>query len=179
MWAVVLVLAFLILLAAIAVLSLIHLVYSLRNKVPPVPTPRMALPELMEALNLPPSGCFYDIGSGDGRVLKRVAEERPGLRVVGIENNPVANLLAYMRVGSNVKLIRNDILGVSLRDADRIFAYLGPELMVALEPKLERELKKGARVVAQQFALPNRQPTLVRKLRHARNHAGWLYIYDY
>jgi hypothetical protein len=66
-----------------------------------------------------------------------------------------------------------------LERADRVFAYLGPGLMKTLEPRFERELKPGVRVVSQQFPLPERRPDRKIELEHGRAYARALYVYDY
>ena len=170
---------FLFIMACLAVAALAHLLFSIRNAVPPVPTPTAVMPQLLEALDLPERGTFYDLGSGDGRILKAVSAGRPKLHVVGVENNPMAIVLAFLRVGRRAKILRGDIMGVALEDANRVFAYLGPGLMASLEPKFERELPLGARVVSQQFPLPNRTPTRVIQLKRSKSHARRLYVYDY
>jgi hypothetical protein len=98
---------------------------------------------------------------------------------VGVENDPVMLSVAWLRVGRKARLRLGDMRATPLGEADRVFAYLSPRFMALLEPKFERELKPGARVVSLQFALPHRRPSREIELKQGPAHARWLYVYDY
>jgi SAM-dependent methyltransferase len=168
-----------VLMAAFVVVALVYMVSASRNSVHTVMSPRRVIPEVLEALDLPEQGVFYDLGCGDGRILAAVLARRPRLYAVGMENNPVVLAAARLRLVGKARLLGKGIMSVDVSDADRVFAYLGPALMAELEPKLERELRRGARLVSQQFPLPKRRPDAVVELKQGRSHAAKLYIYDY
>src|SRR5205814_469249 len=138
-----------------------------------------ALGEVLEALDLPTRGLFIDLGCGDGRLLTAALGARPGLRVVGVENNPVVWLVAWLRWGRRGTVIFGRLERLDLTRADRVFAYLGPASMAQLSPMFDLELKHRARVVSQQFPLPDRKPKREIALKGGRNFAKRLYIYDY
>jgi hypothetical protein len=52
-------------------------------------------------------------------------------------------------------------------------------MMAELEPRFERELSAGARVVSVQFPLPGRAADKVVDLADSESHAGKLYVYNY
>jgi len=160
-------------------LVVVHLLVSGRNKVPPVFTPVGVLDQVVEVLDLPEHGRLVDLGCGDGRVLEAVLARRPGLKATGVENNPVVMGLAKARLKGRAELIRGQIEDRHFQGVQRVFAYLGPELMARLEPRFEQELPKGARVVSQQFPLPGRKPDRVVELVGGKPHAAKLYVYDY
>jgi SAM-dependent methyltransferase len=164
---------------AVLLVVVVHLVAAGRNAVPPVFTPPGVLAQVVEALDLPERGRLVDLGCGDGRVLWAVLKRRPRLRVTGVENNPVVFALAWRRLRDKAALEMREIEDVPLEGVDRVFAYLGPGLMAALEPRFERELQKGARVVSQQFPLPGRRPDRVVELKGGKPYANKLYVYDY
>jgi precorrin-6B methylase 2 len=160
------------------IVGFMHLLLSMRNKVPYVAAPPRVLAQIVAALKLPEQGVLWDLGCGDGRVLRAAHKASPGLGIAGVDNNPMPLQLARWSLGRAARLVHGDILAIDLHKAARVFVYLGPELMEALEPRFE-QLPKGARVVSMQFALPHRKPTSEIVLEHGRPYAAKLYVYDY
>jgi precorrin-6B methylase 2 len=157
----------------------LHMILAMRNKVPYVTAPPRVLAQIVAALKLPEQGVLWDLGCGDGRVLRAARKAMPGLSLAGVDNNPMPLQLARWNLGRTARLVRGDILGVDLHEAARVFTYLGPELMEALEPRFEQQMPKGARLVSMQFALPHRKPVAEIVLEHAKPYAAKLYVYDY
>lgn len=89
----------------------------------------------------------YDLGCGDGTVLKIAAEEF-GAKGIGIEIDPVRYLFSKIRFKINgldkkVKIIKNNFYNVDISSASAIFVYLVPKALEKLRPKLLKELKSG------------------------------------
>jgi SAM-dependent methyltransferase len=168
-----------VILALFVVTVAVYLVFASRNAVHTVMSPRGVIQEVAAVLDLPERGVFYDLGCGDGRILAAILARWPLVRAVGVDNNPVVLGLARLRLAGKADLRRCGIMSLDLSDADRVFTYLGPGLMAQLEPKLEREMPRGARLVSQQFPLPARKPDKVVDLEHGKSHARRLYVYDY
>jgi ribosomal protein L11 methylase PrmA len=107
---------------------------------------------------------LYDLGCGDGRIV--VAAARRGAGGIGIEIDPRlvewarANVLAE-QVGERVKIQNQDLFLTDLSPASVIALYILPEMNRRLRPKLFRELKLGARVVANGFEVPGWKPDRV------------------
>jgi tRNA G46 methylase TrmB len=158
---------------------LVYFVAAERNLVPAVFTPRRAVGEVLEALDLPERGVFVDLGCGDGRLLDAALKVRPHLTVVGVENNPVVWLLAKIRLGDRATLTFGQLERLDLTKADRVFTYLSDRSMAELAPWFEKELKHKARLVSQQFPLPDRKAKSETPLKHGLDYANRLYIYDY
>jgi cyclopropane fatty-acyl-phospholipid synthase-like methyltransferase len=176
----VVVLVIMLLIVAMGIIAAVmYLLASVRNAVPAVFTPLHTVGAVIKALNLPEQGTLVDLGCGDGRILLAAVKSRPKLHAIGIENNPVLARLARWRVDKAAQITVGQIEQTHFNQSDRVFAYLGTELMANLEPKFARELPKGARVVSQQFPLPNRHPNEVVELRDGRAFAKKLYLYDY
>ena len=131
----------------------------------------------LDAVPMSPGQVFYDLGCGDGRVL-RAARRRYGIRAVGFEVNPMAFLNAGLRclARPGVRVFWRDFRTVDLGRADVVFCYLFPDVMPGLEKKLEAELKTGARVVSCNFPLPGWRPEKVLRPSPAR-HADPIYVY--
>jgi trans-aconitate methyltransferase len=166
------------LLGAVLVL-VVHGYFMLRNQVPFVVMPAGGMDQIAQALGVRDGDVVFDLGCGDGRVLMALHRVNSKARFYGVENDLVVWLLAKLRTRGRVKVAREEIARTPLGEANRIFAYLGAGLMADLEPRFERELKPGARVVSVQFPLPHRAPERVVVLTNSASHAAKLYVYDY
>ena len=134
---------------------------------PWLPVRRGDVGRMLNTAGIKPGMVVYDLGSGDGRIVVEAAK-RFGAKAVGYE---VALLPFFW---SRVKIMMNGVSGLaqiryknffhaSLTDADVVCAFLSPWAMRKLEPKFERELKAGARVISYVFALPTWKPDFTDK----------------
>ena len=103
----------------------------------------------------------YDLGSGDGRI-PIIAAQKYGARGVGIEINSQLVELSWRtaneaQVADRVSFIIGDLFEADLSQATVVTAYLSPQIMKILEPKL-RALKPGTRIVSHQFPMKEWQP---------------------
>jgi cyclopropane fatty-acyl-phospholipid synthase-like methyltransferase len=127
-----------------------------------VPTPFRTVRRMLRLANVQPGEVVYDLGSGDGRVLIVAAREF-GARAVGVEIDPLKYLwtrlvIALLGLGDRVSVRRANFFDADLAGADVVTLYLLPKTQARLLPKLERELKPGARVVTHAFELPDVRP---------------------
>ena len=100
---------------------------------------------------------LIDVGAGDGRILVEAARKF-GARATGIEIDPerVARIKGRLRsTGVEAEIIQADFMTVDLSPANVVVIYLSDSANAKLAPKLERELKAGARVVSLDYALPD------------------------
>jgi len=90
---------------------------------------------------------FYDLGSGDGRILVEAAKK--SIKVVGIEKNRLLNYITRKKTRNlkNVKIIQDDIFKQKINDASIIVAYLSQKVTERLQKKIEREGKKGTKII--------------------------------
>jgi len=103
----------------------------------------------------------YDLGSGDGRI-PIIAAQKYGARGVGIEINSQLVELSWRtaneaQVADRVSFIVGDLFEADLSQATVVTAYLSPQIMKILEPKL-RALTPGTRIVSHQFPMKEWQP---------------------
>ncbi len=117
-----------------------------------VPLPMPTIKALLKLAKIKKNDVVYDLGCGDGRVVITAAKEY-NANAVGIERSPILYWLSKMNVERNslqrkVKLIRDDFFKQNLSKASVVIVYLTPRLNKKLKPKLEKELRKGARVVS-------------------------------
>ncbi len=120
-----------------------------------VPTTGKRIEAALDVLALSEEQVLYDLGCGDGRVL-RAAYRRFGVRAVGFEINPLAWFIAKIGCWGlrGVSVRRRDFRKVNLAEADVICCYLFPEVMTSLSEKLALELKPGAWLISFNFPLP-------------------------
>lgn len=103
----------------------------------------------------------YDLGSGDGRI-PIIAAQKYGARGVGIEIDSRLVELSWRtaneaHVAHRVSFIVGDLFETDLSQATVVTAYLSPQIMKILEPKL-RALKPGTRIVSHQFPMTGWPP---------------------
>ena len=138
-----------VLLAGVYVLWLmVPILYGL----PWVPTGPRRIRRALQLARLRPGEVLYDLGAGDGRVLDIACREF-GARAVGIEISPMHCVIARLGIwfggeGERAKIIRGNFLRADVSGADVVFAYLLREQAAGLRPRLESQLRPGARVVA-------------------------------
>ena len=92
-------------------------------------TPLTAVHSMFELI--PEGGTFFDLGSGDGRVLE-VAYER-GYRPIGIELDKSRAKKTRLKLRGKAFVVRADVRDVPLGNADVIYMWLFPDLIEQLE----------------------------------------------
>ena len=112
----------------------------------------------------------YDLGSGDGRLLIAAVERGAG-RAVGVELNPARvqesrDAARKKGLDSRITFVEADLMDVDLSKATLVVAYLFSTASTALKPKLEAELRPGARVVMESFPVHGWKPQQIKKLEH-------------
>ncbi len=122
---------------------------------PFVPTKITRIKKLLKTIPLKNKN-FYELGSGDGRVVIEAA--RLGAKAYGIEQSYLRVLYSKFKARQNTNFIHGDIFKQNLSNADIVFIFLLPKGVEKLEPKLKKELKKGSLVITQTFYFNNWQP---------------------
>jgi hypothetical protein len=122
------------------------------------PSPRAAALEMLRLAGVGPSDVVYDLGAGTGALVFR-AVRRNGARAVAIEVEPIRVFLLRLRrrfgPGRERLTIRwGNLFDVDLSPATVIATFLWPGAMGRLRPKLEAELRPGARVVSHCHRIP-------------------------
>ena len=153
--------------------------------VPYLPTRRGTFTRALSELDLQPNDVFYDIGSGDGRVVLAAHRLEPRARCIGLEKrwgwHQVARYL-HWKMGSypRVEFRRGDFYTTSFADATKIYVFLCTQVMADLEPVFEQQLK-GATLVSCGFAFPHKVPTRVIDLDASVGERIFrrLYVYTY
>lgn len=143
--------------------SLITL-FSFFSKSPFVPLEKVLIEKGLENLELKEGDRFVDIGCGDGRVVFSCAKKYPNLRCYkGIE---IIFILVYVAKfkklffrdsfsKSKVSFDRENAVGYSYDQFNKVFMYLLPDFVSELMPKLEKELPSKSIVVSVAFKIPD------------------------
>lgn len=109
-----------------------------------------------------PGEIIYDLGCGDGRVVIMAAQEF-GARAIGVEMREdlvkqALSKVSEMGLEGHVKILQSDIFKVDLTPADVVTLYLTTSANDKVKPKLESELKFGARVVSHDYEILGWRP---------------------
>jgi ubiquinone/menaquinone biosynthesis C-methylase UbiE len=134
-------------------------------RTPYVATPPDIVKAMLQLAGAKKSDVIYDLGCGDGRIVIAAAKEY-GAHGVGIDINPQriseANQNAERQhVANLVKFHIGDVFESDVRKASVVALYMLPDVNIKLRPKLQKELKPGARVVTHGFAMGDWRPTRV------------------
>lgn len=134
---------------------------------PYVSTPLSVVRQMLVLSELRPGELIYDLGSGDGRVVIMAVQEF-GARGVGVELREdlvkrAIEKISEFDIGEKVKIVQSDMFNVDLSHADVITLYLTTSANEKVKPKLESELKQGARVVTHDYEILGWKPHKVDK----------------
>jgi predicted RNA methylase len=144
----------------ISIWMLIPALYGL----PLVTTKPERIRKALKLAKLKSNEMLYDLGAGDGRVLFIAAREF-GAKAIGIEVGPVQCALIWLRaVASGLSkqiLVRwADFYKADLADADVVFVYATSKELVKLSLHLEKQMKRGSRVVSISADFPEWEPSI-------------------
>lgn len=148
---------------------------------PFVTSPQPVIEQMLSVAGLKRDETVYDLGCGDGRILVTAAKQF-GAKAVGVEMSDILVKMANNQaqaagVGEKVRVIRGDLRDVDVSQANVVTLYLMTEANDLLQPKLEKELKPGTRVVSLDFKFRNWKPSRVEKFE-AQRHSYTIYLYE-
>lgn len=148
---------------------------------PYVTSPQPIVEKMLAVAGLKGGETIYDLGCGDGRILFS-AVKNFGARAVGVEISPslakrAREAMESQGLQEQVKVIEGDMMGVDVSGANVVSLYLMTEANEQLRPKLERELKPGARVVSLEFKIKGWKPAREETVQ-VHNHAYKIYLYE-
>ena len=125
---------------------------------PYLPTTKRQIESGLDLLDLKPNQVLFDLGSGDGRILRAAA--RRGWRAVGFEINPwlVWQSRRYLRqagLADRAEIRWANFWRQDLSSFDVICFFQIAHVMPRLEAKLQAELRPGSRVVSHFYQFPS------------------------
>jgi cyclopropane fatty-acyl-phospholipid synthase-like methyltransferase len=123
------------------------------------------------------------LGSGDGRIVTIAAQEFDAIGV-GVELNKrlfeeATKKAEELSLGDRARFIHGNLFDVHFNFADVVTMYLTTGAHGRIRPKLEKELKTGARIVTHDFSIPGWKCEKNLKFREGyRSHTIYLYRWN-
>jgi hypothetical protein len=147
-----------------------------RSRVPLYLTNAMAGDALAALLPAGPVAAV-DLGCGDGGLLRRLARTRPDCRFIGFEHAPLP--WAWARIGCrklpNVEIRFGDFWPEPLGGYALVYAFLSPAPMPRLWAKTASEMRPGALLVSNSFAVPDCRPESTVEVADSRHTRFYCY----
>lgn len=115
------------------------------------------VPRVMSIAEVKNGEIFYELGSGDGRLV--IAAAMRGAKAIGVEIDTLRVWysriwIKLLRLSSHAQILHQNIFDTDLSDANVVCLYLLPETNEKIQSKLKRELKPRTRVVSVAFTFP-------------------------
>ena len=132
---------------------------------PFVASPLPVIRRMLVLAELKPGEILYDLGAGDGRAVIMAAQEF-GARAVGVElredlAKKALQTVYQLGLQDRVTILHSNLFDVDISPADVVFLYLTTSANEKVKPKLEAELKPGARVVSHDYEIIGWKPLKV------------------
>ncbi len=144
----------------ILILCFIGLSWFAGTDAPYVATKMDLIKKVLTLAGLKKNSTFYELGSGDGRVVYQAAEM--GAKSYGIEQSWLRVWYSRFKAKKinlkNATFYHGDIFQREYFPADVVYIYLLQPAIDRLEKKLQKELKKGATVITQTYHFKNWKP---------------------
>ncbi len=122
---------------------------------PYFPTPETIVVKMLQLGELKAGEKMFDLGSGDGRIVIRAAEKfKADSTGVELDKDLYQQSLEKIRslgLQNLARIIHGDILQQDYSPADLLTIYLLPVSNDKIRPMLEKQLRKGTRIVCHDF----------------------------
>jgi protein-L-isoaspartate O-methyltransferase len=150
---------------------------------PYYPTPQTIVEKMLQMGGLKAGEKMFDLGSGDGRIVIMAAQKFHA-EAVGVELDKDLCRQSMARIQKlglekTARIVNGDLLRQNYSSADLVTVYLLPESIDSkVQPLLDKQLKKGARVVAHDFEFKGWTPEKVENIAddgEGRSHTLYLY----
>lgn len=128
--------------------------------IPLFKTPKKDISGLIEALDIQDKDVFFDLGSGDARVIFEVRKKNKKAKLYGYEISPILLLIGQLKksilfpMDKNLVLEAENLFDVDYSKATKIYCYLSPEALEILREKFERVGKKF-KVYSYKYRIPD------------------------
>ena len=137
--------------------------------------------KMLEVAKVAPDDVVYDLGSGDGRIVI-MAAQKFGAHAVGVELDSdlyqkSSERIRKLGLQDRAQIIHENMFEVNVRHATVVTLYLLTAVNERLRPKLERELRSGARIVSHEFQVPGWQPAETVEVNSENQVASKVYLY--
>lgn len=148
---------------------------------PYYPTPETIVTKMLELGELKAGEKMFDLGSGDGRIVITAAQKFHA-DAVGVEMDKdlykqSTEKIRKLGLEKTAKIINGDLFKQNYGSADLLTVYLLPLSNQKVAPMLEKQLKKGTRVVAHDFEFPWQAEKVVTIEDDGEGRSHTLYLY--
>lgn len=168
------------LIGIIILLILLALARGAVSFAPWVPVPIRDLKRINKLADLREEQVFFDLGSGDGRVVFYIAKKNRKVRCVGVELAwPLwlfSELRKFFLARRNANFQLKNFYKVNLSEADLIYFFGTPSgINQKLKDKLKSDLKPGAKVISYVFSIKGWEPKIIDKPNEKE---AAIYVYE-
>ena len=129
---------------------------------PYYPTPETIVERMLKLGALKPGEKMFDLGSGDGRIVIMAAQkfkaDGTGVEIDKDLWKQSTDRIKSLGLQSRARIVHGDVLRQDYSSANLITVYLLPNSNDRIRPILEKQLKKGTRVVAHDFEIAGWTP---------------------
>ena len=155
------------------------LAYGALKFAPWVPCFNQDLPRIFKHAKLNPNKVFYDLGSGTGKTLfyanKNFNSYAKGIEVA-IPFYVYSKIKQLISGNKKIQIKFGDFYKNDISDADVVYLYgMNNTLHKKLQDKLQKELKKGAKVISYAFPFTNWKHKI--KDKPSKKHTA-IYVYE-
>jgi len=149
---------------------------------PYYPTPLTVVEKMLDLGGLKAGEKMFDLGSGDGRIVIMAAQkyhaDATGIEMADDLYRQSMQKIRSLGLEKTARIIHGDIFKQDYSSGDLITVYLLPVSNDRVRPLLEKQLKKGTRVVSHDF--PFREWTAEKEITieddgEGRSHTLYLY----
>jgi len=150
---------------------------------PYYPTPLTVVEKMLDLGGLKPGEKMFDLGSGDGRIVIMAAQkygaDATGIEMVDELHRQSTEKIRSLGLQKTARIIHGDIFKQDYSSANLLTVYLLPTSNDKVRPLLEKQLKKGTRIVSHDF--PFRDWTAQKEVTidddgEGRSHTLYLYL---
>ncbi len=149
---------------------------------PYYPTPETIVEKMLQLGELKPGEKMFDLGSGDGRVVIMAAQKFKA-DATGVEFDKdlwkqSMDRIRSLKLESRARIINGDIMKQDYSSANLLTVYLLPSSNDKVRPLLEKQLRKGTRIVSHDFEFSGWTPEKTETIDddgEGRSHTLYLY----
>src|SRR3984893_395662 len=149
---------------------------------PYYPTPLTVVEKMLDLGGLKAGEKMFDLGSGDGRIVIMAAQkyraDATGIEMVDDLYRQSMEKIRSLGLQKNARIIHGDIFKQDYSTANLVTVYLLPTSNDKVRPLLEKQLKKGTRIVSHDFPFRDWSPEkeiTIEDDGEGRSHTLYLY----
>jgi protein-L-isoaspartate O-methyltransferase len=149
---------------------------------PYFPTPQTVVDKMLQLGELKAGERMYDLGSGDGRIVimaaRKYKADATGVELDEALYKQSAQRIKTLGLEPLARIVHGDLLQQDYSTSDLLTIYLLPVAIEKVTPIFEKQLKKGARIVAHDFEFPKWTPAKILDIDddgEGRSHRLYLY----